>query len=115
VSKCAAERRPASSSKVLAPFHLGCSLLIFQVAPFGGVSDLSHRNVILFTALRPYGGESRVDKSKAYRQFAAQCLEMARAMDSQHDRAVLLDMALLWSRLAELAMQSTALKEDVDS
>jgi hypothetical protein len=56
-----------------------------------------------------------VDKSNAYRQFAAHCLEMARAMDSQHDRAVLLDMALLWSRLAELAMQSTARKEDVDS
>jgi hypothetical protein len=56
-----------------------------------------------------------MDKSEAYRRFAAQCLEMARGMGSQHDRAVLLEMALLWSRLAELAMQSTARKEEVDS
>jgi hypothetical protein len=53
-----------------------------------------------------------MDKSEAYRHFAAQCLEMARAANTQHDRAVLLEMALLWSRLAEHAMQSR--KVDVD-
>ena len=53
-------------------------------------------------------------KSEVYRQFAAQCLEMARTMDSDQDRAILLEMALLWSRLAEYAMQSAARKEEVD-
>ena len=53
-------------------------------------------------------------KSDAYRQFAAQCLEMARTMDSDQDRTILLEMALLWSRLAEYAMQSAARREDVD-
>jgi hypothetical protein len=53
-----------------------------------------------------------MDKSDAYRQFAARCLEMARAANTQRDRAVLLEMALLWSRLAERAVQSR--KEDVD-
>jgi hypothetical protein len=53
-----------------------------------------------------------MDKSEAYRRFAAQCLEMARTMNSQHDRAVMLEMARLWSRLAEHAMQSR--KEDVE-
>jgi hypothetical protein len=53
-------------------------------------------------------------KSEVYRQFAAECLEMARTMDSEHDRAILLEMALLWSRLAEYAMQSAARTADVD-
>jgi hypothetical protein len=53
-------------------------------------------------------------KSEVYREFAAQCLEMARSMDSEHDRSILLEMALLWSRLAEFAMQSAARTEDVD-
>ena len=55
-----------------------------------------------------------MDKSEVYRQFAAQCLDMARSMDSQYDRTVLVEMALLWSRLAEHAMQSAACKEDAD-
>jgi hypothetical protein len=44
-----------------------------------------------------------LDRCKAYRHFAAQCLELARHLDGPQDRAVLLEMALLWSRLAELA------------
>ena len=55
-----------------------------------------------------------MDKSEVYRQFAVQCLDMARSMDSQYDRTVLVEMALLWSRLAEHAMQSAACKEDAD-
>jgi hypothetical protein len=48
-----------------------------------------------------------LDRCKAYRHFAAQCLELARHIDGPQDRAVLLEMALLWSRLAELAAQPT--------
>jgi hypothetical protein len=44
-----------------------------------------------------------LERCKAYRHFAAQCLELARHIDGPQDRAVLLEMALLWSRLAELA------------
>jgi hypothetical protein len=62
----------------------------------------------------PAGGESCMDRSEAYRHFAAQCLEMARTMHSQHDRAILLEMALLWSRLAEHVVQSTTRKRDDD-
>lgn len=53
-------------------------------------------------------------KSEVYRRFAVECLEMARTMDSEHDRAILIDMARLWSRLAEYAVQSAARQEDVD-
>ena len=59
-------------------------------------------------------GKVRMGKSEVYRRFAVECLEMARTMDSEHDRAILLEMALLWSRLAEYAMQSAARKADVD-
>jgi hypothetical protein len=57
------------------------------------------------------GGQCGMDRSEVYRQFAAQCLDMARGMDSQYDRTVLLEMALLWSRLAEHATQSAARQE----
>jgi hypothetical protein len=39
---------------------------------------------------------------------------MARTMKSQQDRAILLEMALLWSRLAEHVLQSTTRKTDAD-
>ena len=46
-----------------------------------------------------------MDKFEEYRRFAAACLEMARAMHSPttQERATLIEMALLWSRLAERA------------
>jgi hypothetical protein len=44
-----------------------------------------------------------LDRCEAYRHFAAQCVELARHIDGPQNRAVLLEMALLWSRLAELA------------
>jgi hypothetical protein len=44
-----------------------------------------------------------VDRCDAYRHFAEQCIELARAMDSPQDRSTLLQMALVWSRLAEYA------------
>jgi hypothetical protein len=59
-------------------------------------------------------GKACMDRSEAYRHFAAQCLEMARTMKSQQDRAILLEMALLWSRLAEHVLQSTTRKTDAD-
>ena len=46
-----------------------------------------------------------MDKFEEYRRFAAACLEMARTMHSQttQERATLIEMARLWSRLAERA------------
>ena len=52
-----------------------------------------------------------MDRCDAYRQFAAQCVELARTIDSPRDRAVMLDMALVWSRLAEYAAKTAARKE----
>lgn len=55
-----------------------------------------------------------MDRSEAYRHFAAQCLELARIMDTEQDRAILIEMARLWARLAEYASPSTHKEEDVD-
>jgi len=52
-----------------------------------------------------------VDRCDAYRHFAAQGVELARTMDSPRDRAVMLEMALVWSRLAEYAAKTIARKE----
>jgi hypothetical protein len=49
-----------------------------------------------------------MDRCDAYRHFAAQCLELSRSMESAQDRAILLQMALIWSRLAECAAQALA-------
>jgi hypothetical protein len=46
-----------------------------------------------------------MDRCDAYRHFSAQCLELARSMETPQDRATLLQMALIWSRLAECAAQ----------
>ena len=40
-------------------------------------------------------------RSGQYRQFAARCLEIARASDSEQTKAVMLQMAQVWSRLAD--------------
>lgn len=56
-----------------------------------------------------------MDRCEAYRHFAAQCLELAQLMDAPHDRSVLLEMALLWSRLAEVAAHSAIAKDSVDT
>jgi hypothetical protein len=53
-----------------------------------------------------------VERCDAYRHFAAQCVELARHMDSPQDRTILLEMALLWSRLAELAAANAALPSE---
>ena len=39
-------------------------------------------------------------RSEEYRRFAAECLEMASAFDNPQARAVLLQMAQVWFRLA---------------
>ena len=52
-----------------------------------------------------------MDSCDAYRHFAAKCVELARRMDSARDRLIMLEMALLWSRLAEYAAKTIARKE----
>jgi len=42
-----------------------------------------------------------VDKSDQYRRFAQECLEIARATESEQTRVALLQMAQVWFRLAE--------------
>jgi hypothetical protein len=54
------------------------------------------------------------ERCDAYRHFAKQCVELAREMDAPQDRSVLLDMALLWSRLAEFAAKGALPKEPVE-
>ena len=56
-------------------------------------------------------GTYAVDRCDAYRHFAAKCVELARGMDSARDRLIMLEMALLWSRLAEYAAKTVARKE----
>jgi hypothetical protein len=40
-------------------------------------------------------------RSQEYRQFAARCLEVARTTADEQTRAVMLQMAQVWSRLAD--------------
>ena len=47
---------------------------------------------------RRVGGMGR---SQEYRLFAARCLEIARATTDEHTKAVTLQMAQVWSRLAD--------------
>lgn len=55
-----------------------------------------------------------MDRCDAYRHFAAQCVELARTMDSPRDRSVMLEMALVWSRLAEYVAKTAARKEGAE-
>ena len=55
-----------------------------------------------------------MERCDAYRHFAAQCVELARNMESPYDRSVLLEMALLWSRLAEHAANVSTVLERSD-
>ena len=40
-------------------------------------------------------------RSVEYRDFAVRCLEIARATDNEQTKAIMLQMAQVWSRLAE--------------
>jgi hypothetical protein len=51
-----------------------------------------------------------VDRCDAYGRFAVKCVELARRMDSPRNRSIMLQMALVWLRLAEYAAR-TARKE----
>jgi hypothetical protein len=66
-------------------------------------TDVSPKTTVVTTVVR---GNPKVDRRDAYRHFAAQCVELARVIESSQDRTILLEMALLWSRLAERAAAS---------
>ena len=42
-----------------------------------------------------------MDKSDQYRRFARECLELARTALSEQSKAILLQMAQVWNRLAD--------------
>ncbi len=44
-----------------------------------------------------------MERCDEYQRFAAACIELARAQETPRERAILLQMALIWSRLAEQA------------
>ena len=52
-----------------------------------------------------------MDRCDAYRHFAAKCVGLARKMDPSRDRSIMLEMARVWSRLAEYAAKTAARKE----
>jgi len=52
-----------------------------------------------------------VDRCDAYRHCAGKCVELARTMNSARDRLIMLEMALVWSRLAEYAARTAARME----
>ena len=52
-------------------------------------------------------------RSEQYRGFAARCLEIARALDNPQAKAVMVQMAQMWSRLADETRSSTA--DDAES
>ena len=52
-----------------------------------------------------------MDRCDAYGHFAVKCVELARTMDSPRNRSIMLQMALVWLRLAEYAAKTVATKE----
>ena len=52
-----------------------------------------------------------MDRCDAYGHFAAKCVELAHTMDSPRNRSIMLQMALVWLRLAEYAAKTAARKE----
>ena len=52
-----------------------------------------------------------MDRCDAYRHSAAKCVKLARTMDTARDRLIMLQMALVWSRLAEYAAKTAARKK----
>ncbi len=52
-----------------------------------------------------------MDRCDAYGRFAVKCIELARTMDSLRNRSMMLQMALVWLRLAEYAAKTAARNE----
>lgn len=52
-------------------------------------------------AMQTAKGVCGMGRSQEYRLFAARCLEIARATADEQTRAVMLQMAQVWSRLAD--------------
>ena len=52
-----------------------------------------------------------MDRCDAYWHSAAKCVDLARTMDSARDRLIILEMALVWSRLAEFTVKIAPLSE----
>jgi hypothetical protein len=52
-----------------------------------------------------------VDSCDAYGHFAVKFVELARTMDSPRNRSIMLQMALIWLRLAEYAAKTGAREE----
>ncbi len=48
-----------------------------------------------------FGAVTRMGKSEEYRRFAEQCLKMASATSDEKTRALFMQMAQVWFRLAE--------------
>jgi hypothetical protein len=46
-----------------------------------------------------------MDKSDEHRSFPSACLELAHVLNSVQERAILLQMAVIWSRLAERVVE----------
>jgi hypothetical protein len=63
-----------------------------------------HRNATVgFTLSSRTEGVFPLERCDEYRHFAEACIELARHHETPQERAVLLQMALIWSRLAERA------------
>jgi hypothetical protein len=67
-------------------------------------ADRVPRNAIVGLTLPPRAkGVCPLERCDEYRRFAEACIELARHQETPQERAVLLQMALIWSRLAERA------------
>jgi hypothetical protein len=68
--------------------------------PEGLRRELTGRSCVAVSQHPILGGPIPMGRSEEYRRFAAECLEMASAFDNPQARAVLLQMAQVWFRLA---------------
>ena len=79
---------------VLVPSPLSFNATIVLVPP--------ERNR-LFSRYHELRGAFPLERRDEYRRFAEGCIELARHQETPQERAILLQMALIWSRLAERA------------
>jgi hypothetical protein len=57
---------------------------------------------------------SAMTASDIYRGYAANCLEMSRERESVKEKAMLVQMATMWQRLAEIAAKTEGGNDDTD-
>jgi hypothetical protein len=67
------------------------------------VAGVTHVHRFTFGLSAEHSGAAIVASADRYKHYAAECIRVAQYMQDSADKAMLLDMAQMWRRLAEIA------------